>query len=138
MYLVLIEKIETLEELEKLLELFEKFNFKGDVNANKPIRKSLRTDDVYRNLKVVIQARILKLDRSKFPNIGNRKQFIINMHGDYIQFIIRDTSGKIISVGATHESPLSIDSKNYLELHLILAVPGSNKGTGKKINEITV
>ena len=54
------------------------------------------------------------------------------MHSEYIPFIIRDTSGKIISVGATHERPLSINSKNYLELHLILAVPGSNKGNGKK------
>ena len=128
------EKIETLEELEKLLEFVEKFNFKGDngdVNINKPIRKTFRTDDVYQNLKVVIKARILKLDMNKFPNIKT-KQFIINMHGKYIPFIIRDTSGKIISVGATHERPLSINDEDYLELHLILAVPGSNKGTGKK------
>jgi hypothetical protein len=125
------EKIETLEELERLLEFVEKFNFNGDVNTNKPIRKSFRTDDVYQNLKVVIKARILKLDMNKFPTIKT-KQYIINMHGEYIPFIIRDTSGKIISVGATHERPLSINSKDYLELHLILAVPWSNKGTGKK------
>lgn len=126
------EKIDTLEKLEELLEFVETFNFGEDVNINKPLRKSLQTAEVFTNLKFVIKARILILDKNKFPEIEKTKNFVIRMHGNYIPFVIKDTSGNIISVGAAHEIPVTIDGKKYLELHLILAVPGSNKGTGKK------
>lgn len=134
------EKIDTLEKLIELLEIVKKFKFKNYINnITKPLRKSRWIYDVYQNLIYAITARIWSSNsnymqekyESMFPIIES-KNFFIDMHGNYIPFVIKDRSGNIISVGATYNSPFEIETKLYLQLHLILAVPGSNKGTGKK------
>ena len=132
------ERIDTLDKLKELLELVKHFDIR--TNDKHIGRKEGLSFDLKENIIAVITSNIMmmspnNIDEQKY--YAKQKEYIINTHGEFEPFVIKDDEDKIISVGAIHKEPLFKSKRNgnrrpFMKLHLILAVPGSNKGTGKK------